>query len=47
MTLEIKDEMTVEVLISVLLSENFFSGSMQRFNFLDYIIDFQTRKCSS
>ena len=45
--MEIKDEMTVEVFISVFLSENFFSVSMQRFNFLDYIIDFETRKCSS
>jgi len=47
MTVEIKDEMIVEVFISVFLSDNFFSVSMQRSNFLDYIIDFETRKWSS
>ena len=34
MIVEIKDEMTVEVFISVFLSDNFFSVSMQRSNFL-------------
>ena len=47
MTVEIKDEMIVEVFIRVFLSDNFFSVSMQRSNFLDYIIDFETRKWSS
>ena len=46
MAVEIKDEMTVEVFISIFLTENYFFSFHARFNFLYYIIDFRTRKRS-